>query len=158
GFAGGIVNGGANALVADISERGRTAGLSLLGIFFGIGAVGVPFSLALLLESFSYRTLIAAVGLSVVVPLALVAALRFPRPKPGQGVRLLDGLRLLRDRILLMMVLVLFLQSGIEVTVGGWTATYYQERMGLDGSAALLFLSLFWLGMMLARLALGTIF
>lgn len=158
GFAGGIVNGGANALVADISEGGRTAGLSLLGIFFGVGAVGVPFSLGLLLDSFSYGTLVAVVGLSVLIPLAFVAALRFPRAKQGQGMPMRQGLRLTGDRILLLMGLVLFLQSGLEVTVGGWTATYYQERMGLDGTVALAFLSLFWLGMMLSRLALGTLF
>lgn len=158
GFAGGVVNGGANALVADISEGGRTAGLSLLGIFFGIGAVGVPFSLSLLLDSFAYPTLIAAVGLTVLVPVAFAAALRFPRPKQGQGLPAREALRLTGDRVLLLMGMVLFLQSGLEVTVGGWTASYYQERMGLDGTRALVFLSLFWLGMMLARLALGTIF
>lgn len=158
GFGGGIVNGGANALVADISEGGRTAGLSLLGIFFGISAVGVPFSLGMLLDSFSYQTLVAVVGLSVLVPLGLVAAVRFPRPKQAQGVPIREGMRLAGDWVLLLMGLVLFLQSGVEVTVGGWTATYYQERMGLDGTVALAFLSLFWLGMMLARLSLGTLF
>ena len=45
GFGGGIINGGTNALVADVSAEGRTAGLSLLGVFFGVGAVGVPFVL-----------------------------------------------------------------------------------------------------------------
>ncbi|HEX6924362.1 MAG TPA: MFS transporter [Longimicrobiaceae bacterium] len=158
GFAGGIVNGGANALVADISEGGRAAGLSLLGIFFGIGAVGVPFSLGLLLDSFSYQTLVSGMGLCVLLPTLLVVAIRFPRPKQTHGLPLREGLRLTRDRVLLLMGLVLFLQSGLEVTVGGWTATYYQERMGLTGTRALWFLSLFWFGMMLARLALGTIF
>jgi FHS family glucose/mannose:H+ symporter-like MFS transporter len=156
GFGGGVINGGANALVADISEQGRTAGLSLLGIFFGVGAVGVPVSLGMLLDTFSYQSLIAAVGLTVLVPLALTAALRFPSPKQAQGVPIRQGLQLTSDRALLLMGLMLFLQSGMEITVGGWTASYYQERLGLDGNRALFFLSLFWLGMMLARLVLGT--
>src|SRR5512138_153732 len=46
GFGGGIVNGGTNALVADISIEEKGASLNLLGVFFGIGAVGVPFVLA----------------------------------------------------------------------------------------------------------------
>ena len=39
GFGGGIINGGTNALVADVSADGRTAGLSLLGVFFGVGVL-----------------------------------------------------------------------------------------------------------------------
>lgn len=157
GFGGGVINGGANALVADISEGGRSAGLSLLGIFFGIGAVGVPFSLGLLLDSFSYTRLVALVGLLVLVPILLIAAIRFPVPKQAQGLPIRAGVGLLRDRLLILMGLMLFLQSGMEITVGGWTATFFQEELGLAGNRALFFLSLYWFGMMLARLVLGTL-
>ena len=156
GLAGGVINGGTNALAADVSEDGRTAGLSLLGIFFGVGAVGVPFAMGLLLESFSYGALIAVVGAVVVLPLLYTAFVRFPAPKQTRGFPLRDAARLTGDRVLLLMGLMLFLESGMEITVGGWTATYYHEQMGLTGSSALFFLSLFWFGMMLARLALGT--
>ena len=54
GFGGGMINGGTNALVADISTESRTAGLSRLAIFFGVGAVGVPFALGSLLGAYSY--------------------------------------------------------------------------------------------------------
>jgi fucose permease len=57
--------------------------------------------------------------------------------------------------VLLLMGAMLFLESGMEITVGGWTATYFQEELGVSGRDALGFLSLFWLGLMLARLALG---
>src|SRR5262245_56175695 len=42
GFSGGLINGSTNALVSDISSQARGSGLSLLGVFFGIGAFGVP--------------------------------------------------------------------------------------------------------------------
>jgi MFS transporter, FHS family, glucose/mannose:H+ symporter len=157
GFGGGIVNGGTNALVADVSAEGRGAGLSLLGVFFGIGAAGVPFALALLLDRAAYGTLIAALGALVLVPIAVAAFTRFPTPKQTQGFPLGDAGRLLRDPVLLLFGLMLFLQSGMEITVGGWTATYFQEELGVDGQRALVFLSLYWLGMMLARLALGAV-
>jgi MFS family permease len=48
GFGGGMINGGTNALVADISTD-RTAGLSKLAVFFGFGAVGTPLVLGSLL-------------------------------------------------------------------------------------------------------------
>ncbi|HVD60113.1 MAG TPA: MFS transporter, partial [Gemmatimonadaceae bacterium] len=56
GFGGGIINGGTNALVADISSEEKGANLNLLGVFFGIGAVGVPFILATLGQSFPQST------------------------------------------------------------------------------------------------------
>jgi fucose permease len=155
GLGGGVINGGTNALVADVSAGERSAGLSLLGVFFGVGAVGVPFVLALLLGRFSYSTLIAAVALLVLVPLVVTAATSFPAPKQAQGFPLADAGRLIRDPVLLLMGMMLFLESGMEITVGGWTATYFQEELGLGGQRALVFLSLYWLGMMLVRLALG---
>jgi fucose permease len=156
GFGGGVVNGGANALVADISADGRSSGLSLVGIFFGIGAVGVPFALSLLLGSVSYAAVIAGVGAIVLGPLTFIAWARFPEPKQPQGVPIAAGVRLVRDPVLLLMGLMLFLESGIEITVGGWTATFFTEELGLVAERALVVLSLYWLGLMLARLALGS--
>lgn len=157
GLGGGVVNGGANALVSDVSEGGRASGLSYLGIFFGVGAVGVPFALALLLGAFSYTTLVAATGLTVLAPLAFMAATRFPVPKQAQGFPIARGLGLLREPFLVLLGLTLFLQSGMEISVGGWTATYFKEELGLAGHRGLFFLSLYWLAMMLARLALGAL-
>jgi len=157
GFGGGIINGGTNALVADISEEGKTAGLSLLGIFFGVGAVGVPFTLGLLLDDFGYGTLIAAVGALVLLPIVFTAAIAFPGAKQPQGFPIRQAAALIGQPLLLLLGLMLFLQSGMEITVGGWTTTYFNEVLALQGNQALFYLSLFWFGMMLARLALGTI-
>ncbi len=48
GISGGIINGATNAVVADISADAKGANLSLLGVFFGIGALGMPFVLGVL--------------------------------------------------------------------------------------------------------------
>lgn len=156
GFGGGIINGGTNALVADISAEGRTAGLSLLGVFFGVGAVGVPFALGSLLGAFSYSAIIAAVGALVIIPLIVTAVTPFPAPKQPQGFPIAAAQGLLRDPVLLLMGLMLFLASGMEITVGGWTATFFKEELQIPDQRALVYLSLYWLGMMLARIALGS--
>jgi MFS transporter, FHS family, glucose/mannose:H+ symporter len=157
GFGGGIINGGTNALVADIAAEGRTAGLSLLGVFFGVGAVGVPFVLGNLLGMFSYSAIIATVGALVIVPFVLTVATPFPAPKHPQGFPLAAAKGLLSDPLLLVMGLMLFLESGMEITVGGWTATFFKEELQIDDRRALVYLSLYWFGMMLARIALGSV-
>ena len=157
GFGGGIVNGGTNALVADISAEERGANLNLLGVFFGIGAVGVPFVLATLSGQFEHATLIAAVGAMVLIPFLLIAVTPFPAPKQIQGFPIAAAGKIARDPLLLLMGFMLFLESGMEITVGGWTSTFVNEELALDSHRALIVLSLYWLGMMLARLALGTV-
>jgi fucose permease len=157
GVGGGIVNGGTSALVADLSADGRTARLSLLGVFFGVGAVGVPFVLGSLLGTFSYSAIIASVGAFVLAPLLLTLVAHFPAPKQAQGFPLAAAAGLARDPLLLLMGCMLFLESGMEITVGGWTATYFRQELQLGEQRALVYLSLYWLGMMLGRLALGSV-
>jgi MFS transporter, FHS family, glucose/mannose:H+ symporter len=158
GFGGGVINGGVNALVADVSAEGeRGAAIALLGVFFGIGAVGVPFALGVMLGDFSYTAVIAGVGIVVLVATAFIGVTQFPSPKQAQGFPIAQAAGLLRDPVLLLYGLMLFLESGVELTVGGWTATFFRDEVGVTGQRALAFLSLYWLGMMLARLVLGTV-
>ena len=157
GFAGGIVNGGTNALVADISSGERGASLNLLGVFFGIGAVGVPFILAMLTGRFTQSALIASIGALVVIPMAVIAATTFPAPKQPQGFPIAAAGGILKDPLFLLMGLMLFLESGLENMVGGWTSTFVHEELEVAAGPALVILSLYWLGMMLGRLALGSV-
>jgi MFS transporter, FHS family, glucose/mannose:H+ symporter len=157
GLGGGVINGGANALVADISTEGKGANLNLLGVFFGIGAMGVPFVLGALSGAFSHAAVLAAVGALVIVPLVVIMLTRFPAPKQAQGFPIAAAGRLFREPLLLLMGLMLFLESGIEITVGGWTSTFVKEELAVPERSALFLLSLYWMGMMLARLALGAI-
>jgi fucose permease len=157
GFGGGIINGGANTLVSDISGEARGPRLNLLGVFFGVGAMGVPLMLGLLAHRFSHAAMLASVGALVVVPLAVIAMASFPPPKQAQGFPLADAGRLLRDPLILLMGVMLFLESGMEITVGGWTSTFVSEELVASERSALILLSLYWTGMMLARLAIGTV-
>lgn len=154
GLGGGVVNGGTNALVADISEGERSAGLSLLGVFFGLGAFGVPFAHSLLLDRLSYTAILAGIGAFVAVPLLLFAAIRFPEPKQAQGFPLRDAVALLRERALLLLGLILFFESGMEISVGGWSAAYFGEELALEAGDAVFVLSLYWFGMTAARVVL----
>ena len=157
GFGGGVINGGANALVSDISGDARGRGLNLLAVFFGVGAMGVPLALALLTARFSHATLIAGVGALLVMPLTVMGTTTFPPPKQPQRFPVADVTRLLRDPLMQLMGVMLFLQSGVEITVGGWTSTFVTEELAVTERSALIILSLYWTGMMVARLAVGTV-
>jgi fucose permease len=157
GFGGGVLNVATNGVAADIAEGGKAANLSLLGVFFGVGAVGVPFLLGALSGVISQQSALAAVGVFAVACVVVTLAMRFPQPNQVKSVPLSLAFGLLREEPIIVLGLMLFLQSGMEITVGGWTSTFAREELTLSGSAALLFLSLYWLGMMIARLVLGSI-
>jgi fucose permease len=154
GCGGGLLNGATNALVADITPEGRGSGLALLGVFFGIGAFGVPIVLGLLLESATYTAIVGGAALLVVVPLVNFLAVKFPPPKQPQGFPLRRVGALLGDATLLLVGLLLFVQSGMEITLGGWSAQYVREVLELSEERSILVLSLFWVGMVAARLVL----
>jgi fucose permease len=154
GCGGGLLNGATNALVADITPEGRESGLALLGVFFGIGAFGVPFVLGVLLKWATYTTILVGLALLVVVPLVDFVAVPFPPPKQAQGFPLRRAGALVGDSTLLLVGLMLFCQSGMEITLGGWSAQYVREVLGQSEERSILVLSLFWVGMVVARLVL----
>lgn len=157
GFGGGLMNGSANALTADVSAEGRAAGIAYLGVFFGIGALGVPIVLGLLRDRFGDAGVVAGIGALVALVIPYYAAIRFPEPKQPQGIPLRRAAELLRDPALVLLGVILFFESGMEITMGGWTATYVNDELQLSSERALFLLSLYWLGMVGARLVLGSL-
>ena len=86
GFGGGVLNGATNALAADVSEGERGAKLSLLGVFFGIGALGMPSTLAALSRHFSLAGIVAGIGAFVLVPVLYFLAHHLPAAQ-AEGAR-----------------------------------------------------------------------
>jgi len=157
GVGGGILNGSTNALVADISESDKSARLSILGVFFGVGAIGIPFLLGLLLDYVSYETFMTATGAAILIPLIYFIRIGFPAPKQPQGFPVKEGIKLTGNLTLLMLGFILFFQSGMEITIGSWTTTFLMENLTVSESRAVFFFSFYWIGLTLARLALGVV-
>ena len=157
GFGGGVINGGTNALVADISTKDKGASLSYLGVFFGIGALGMPAILGLLSRTFSQSSIIAGIGFFVLIPVIFFIIVKFPVPKQSQGFPIKEGLNLIKEPILLLFGFVLFFESGMEGIVNNWTTTYLIKDLKVNPENALFALSYFVAGITVTRLLLGGI-
>ena len=155
GFAGGAINGGVNALVSDISFENKGAQLSLLGMFFGLGALGMPSLLNLLSKTYSYSTILSGVGFAVMVPIVYFSLISFPAPKQAQGFPIRDGLKLLRNPIILLIGAYLFFQSGVEGLASTWTTTFMESGAGYGTRQALFGLIAFEAGMTSTRFLFG---
>jgi fucose permease len=157
GFGGGIINGGTSALVADISSDNKGANLSLLGVFFGIGALGMPLLLGVLSKQFQFESILAGVGLFMLLPAVWFLFILFPAPKQVQGFPLKEGVKLLKEPALLLNGFFLFFQSGVESLSNNWTTTYLQHKLKVTNEDALYALSFSVLGLTIARLILGSL-
>ncbi len=157
GLGGGVLNGATNALVADISSEGRAAGLSLLGVFFGVGALGMPAVLGLLAPLYSREAIVAGIGVAVLLSSGWFALVRFPEAKQPHGFPVAAGAKLLKDGTLVLLASVLFFQSGMEGIVNNWTTTFLKDRSALEARQALLALTLYVAALTLARLLLSRV-
>jgi len=158
GLGGGAINGATNAVVADISVTGKGADLSLLGVFFGVGALGMPLILSLLEKSVDFEIIIAATGFLALAAALIFLAVTFPPAKQSGGIsfKLIGGL--IRDSALLLIAFFLFFQSAFEGLINNWTATYLIDRLSVPQGSALIGLSSYVAGMTIMRLLIGSLF
>lgn len=155
GISGGIINGATNALVSDISSENKSANLSLLGVFFGIGALGMPLLLSILLKYFSYEAILSSVGFAMLLAVVYFLFILFPAPKQAQGFPVKAGIRLLKQPIMLLTGLFLFFQSGTEGLVNNWGTTFLQTGLFISEKESLFILSCYLGGLTVARVLLG---
>ena len=158
GVFGGVINGAVNAVVADISKESKTANLSLLGVFYGIGALGLPFILGMLREKFSFEVVLQCTGLLIAIVNVFYACIRFPPSKQAQGFPLKQSKYLFKESLLILIGFVLFCQSSYEALINNWTTSFLTGYHGVEKGKALYALSFSVAGLTLMRLLTGSIF
>jgi FHS family glucose/mannose:H+ symporter-like MFS transporter len=157
GLGGGAINGSTNALVADISDNDKGANLSLLGVFFGIGALGMPLISGILRNHFTFEVIVAAVGLLTLAAGLFFILISFPPPKQIQGFPISRSVALIKDNVLILIAFFLFFQSGFEAIINNWTTTYLINQQSVQQSNALFALSSFVAGMTIMRILIGSV-
>lgn len=158
GLGGGAINGATNAVVADISEKNKGANLSLLGVFFAVGALGMPFVLGTLEAKFSFEEIVSTIGYVPLAVALLCLLTRFPSPKQAKGIPFSKGMALFREGVLIAIGFFLFCLSSFEAIINNWTTTYLTQVLSVVSSQALYALSLYVVGMAVMRLLLGSVF
>lgn len=157
GLTGGVINGATNALVSDISEYDKTANISLLGVFFGIGALGMPLILGILGEHLRFEKIVAAVGILSFITGVIFVIIKLPLPKMAQDLPVNILPIFFKDRVLLLIAFFLFFQSSYEGLMNNWTTTYLSDHLSVSQDVALYGLTMFVAGMVIMRLLTGTV-
>lgn len=157
GFGGGILNGVTNALVSEISEADHSANLSLLGVFYGVGALGTPVVLGALKGVSSFEFIFGLMGAFIVIPILFFILIRFPKSVETVSFPIKEGLKMAQDPVLLLFGFILFFQSAIEGLTNNWTTTFLETVKEIEASGALFILSSFVVALTITRIVLGKI-
>ena len=153
GLGGGILNGETNALVSDISgESEKGSRISFLGVFYGLGALGIPILLGILSEHYSFETILQGIGIIMLAGILFCIPIRFPAPKQAQGFPVKEGLGLLKESSLLLLSFILFFQSGIEGVCNNWSTSYFGQVTDIPANQGLIALTCMVAGLTVARM------
>ncbi len=158
GLAGGILNGATNGLVADISTENKAANLSILGIFFAVGALGMPSLLGVLKELVVFEVILSSVGGLALIMATGALFITFPPPKSGEPFQWVTVRSLTKNGFLMLIAFFLFCQSGMEGLINNWTTLFTTSSIGSTSQKALFALSLHVGGMAVMRMFIGGVF
>jgi FHS family glucose/mannose:H+ symporter-like MFS transporter len=160
GVGGGALNGATNTLVADLHDdpRRKSAALNVLGVFFGFGALFLPFTLGALLRWFPVSSLLLAAAALCALAGIFATLLRFPAPKQSQALPVADMPRFLRSPLVLVFAFLLFFESGVEFTLGGFISTYLAKDLAVTSVATVSWvLAGYWASLMVSRTVLSRV-
>ena len=154
GAGGGALNGGTNVLIADLHAKPqqKAAALNLLGVFFGFGAMLLPFFVGSLVATLGLEKILYLTVAITVAPAILFLLLAFPEPKQQQGFRFSEAARVISNPMVLLLGFVLFFQSGNEFIIGGYTSLYLTGEMKLPFNDASYLLAGYWASIMVGRI------
>lgn len=151
GFGGGGLNTCTNVLVSDLYGEKRGPMLNLLGIFFGVGALFVPLLAASIEGRFTIPQLFLFCALLPACCALLYAIILFPPARAAQAFSFRELGSVARYEGLLLLAFILFMESGNEASLGGWTSTYVNST-GKSPQTATMVLAVYWAFLMLGRM------
>ena len=151
GVGGGGLNTSTSVLVSDVYRAQRGPMLNLLGIFFGVGALSIPLVAASIEGRFTIPQLFLFCAILAAICAVWYAATSFPSARTKQAFSWRELLEVARYSGVLLLAFILFLESGNEACIAGWTSTYLNIA-GYSPRVATLVLAAYWAALMVSRM------
>jgi len=157
GAGSGVMDGISNALIIDLHPQRKALYLNLSHAFFAIGAVGGPIIAGYLVESFGWQSVYCFLGLVSLLILFPFILQRCPSFRDEQKIKVSTMRTLLKGRVFLALNLCMILYVGAEVGFGSWLCEYLRvsDYFRLSQMESGLFLSYFWVAMLIGRFIYG---
>lgn len=131
------------------APRDRASRLSIVNLWWGIGAVVCPWLIAAAVRAGQLRTLLPAIAVAAGAMFAVLAPLLLSDQRAPEAPKTKASGS--QTGTLIFFAIFLFLYVGVENAVGGWIATYAHRFSGMTLAAASLTVSVYWLALLAGR-------
>ena len=154
GVSAGLLNGGIFHAISPLYQHDRAATMNLAGVMFGLGCV---LTAVLMAGTYYVYTVPSILVLFAVLP-GFYAGI-YAKAKLHAGLvvvhqmPLAQVLRDFRNPGAVLFSLVLFFQFGNEWSIAGWLPLFLTRRLGISPEDSLLMLAVFWLALLVGRIA-----
>jgi FHS family glucose/mannose:H+ symporter-like MFS transporter len=153
GLSAGLLNGGIFHAISPLYQHDRAATVNLAGVMFGLGCL---LTAVLMAGTYYVYTVPSILVLFAVLP-GFYAGI-YGKATLGRGpvvhpMPLGQVLRDFRNPGAVLFSLLLFFQFGNEWSLAGWLPLFLIRRLGISPEDSLLMLALFWLALLVGRIA-----
>jgi FHS family glucose/mannose:H+ symporter-like MFS transporter len=153
GVSAGLLNGGLFHAISPLYQHDRAATVNLAGVMFGLGCL---LTAVLMAGTYYVYTVPSILVLFAVLP-GFYAGIYAKAKLAGRPVLhpmpLTQVLRDFRNPGAVLFSLLLFFQFGNEWSIAGWLPLFLIRRLGISPEDSLLMLALFWLALLVGRIA-----
>jgi FHS family glucose/mannose:H+ symporter-like MFS transporter len=153
GVSAGLLNGGLFHAISPLYQHDRAATVNLAGVMFGLGCL---LTAVLMAGTYYVYTVPSILVLFAVLPgfyAGIYAKAKLAGGPVLHPMPLTQVLRDFRNPGAVLFSLLLFFQFGNEWSIAGWLPLFLIRRLGISPEDSLLMLALFWLALLVGRIA-----
>ena len=153
GSSAGLLNTAVFHAISGVYRHSPASTVNLAGVLFGSGCL---LTAVLVAGTFYVYTVWSVLFLLAMAPaLFTLTASRwsFPRQPPAEQPSLRQAFRDFRSAGAVLFTVLLFFQFGNEWAIAGWLPLYLVQKLGVSPVSSLWMLSLYWLALLVGRVA-----
>lgn len=133
------------------NQRGKM--INLLHLFYGLGGIIAPYFVTLLIRwgfGWSHSFLFSIIFITIVF--VEFKNSKLPETRASKSSSVLKTAELLKDKVVILFCVVVFVQVGVEISIVTWLAPYLKDVQGRSELVISFFLSLFFITFTVGRL------
>jgi len=153
GFASGLLNTGVFHAISPAYDRDPAATANVGGISFGIGCLAVTVLVAGTFYAYTVTSILVFIAVIPGLFAIWFAKTTFAAPPVFEQPTHARLLRDLRNPGAVLLALLLFFQFGNEWSIAGWLPIFLIHRLGTSPKLSLVVLAVYWLALLVGRLA-----
>lgn len=153
GVSAGLLNASGFQSLSRMFEHDRASTVNMAGTLFGLGCFATALAVWTAFYTYTASSLLLLFSVGPAFAAGLYRKASFPAPAPHTERPVGEVLRELRSPGAVIFSLLLFFQFANEWTVAGWLPIFLVQRVGVSPERAILLLAVFWMALLLGRVA-----